>query len=123
MGPNVSNIAVLVVDDEAMIRMYAVDDMEEAGFSVIEAGSGPDALALLDDHPEIRVLFTDIQMPGAFDGMELARRVYSRRPDVQLIITSGNVRPATSEIPDHGQFIAKPYDGQAVTRMIANHQA
>jgi CheY-like chemotaxis protein len=123
MGPNVSNIAVLVVDDEAIIRMYAVDVMEEAGFSVIEAENGPDALALLADHPEISVLFTDIQMPGAFDGMELARRVYSRRPDVQLVITSGNVRPTPNEIPDHGQFVAKPYDVQAVARMISSLHA
>ncbi len=111
-------ITVLVVDDEPLIRMYAVDVLEDAGFRVVEAGGSEEALRILDTHPEINVLFTDINMPGSFDGLELARRVHTRRSDVQIIITSGRERPAASDIPDDGKFVAKPYDGAAIAHLI-----
>lgn len=115
-------ISILVVDDEPLIRMYAVDVLEDAGFVVFEAGDAEEALRLLDERPQIKVLFTDINMPGKFDGLELARRVHSLRSDVQLIITSGRQRPADSDIPDSGAFVAKPYDGAAITRLIVATQ-
>jgi len=111
-------IVVLVVDDEALIRMYAVDVFEDAGFRVVEAEDGEDALAALERHPEIGVMFTDINMPGPFDGLELARKVHARRPDIQLIIASGKLRLTKAEIPDSSTFFAKPYDGQVIARLI-----
>lgn len=109
---------VLVVDDETLIRMYAVDVLEDVGFTVIEADGGEDALCTLDQHPEITVLFTDIHMPGPFDGLVLARKVHERRPDIQLIIASGRGRPNGSELPGDGVFFTKPYDGMAIARLI-----
>lgn len=109
---------ILVVDDEALIRMYAVDVFEDVGFTVIEADSSEDALSVLDEHPEITVLFTDIHMPGPFDGLVLARKVHERRPDIQLIIASGRARPNKSELPGDGTFFTKPYDGMAIARLI-----
>lgn len=111
-------VTVLVVDDEALIRMYATDVLEDAGFLIVEAENGEEAIAALNHHPEISVLFTDINMPGPFDGLELARKIYERRPDVQLIIASGKMRPTKAEIPGSGTFFAKPYDGQAIVRLI-----
>ena len=123
MRPDVMlSAVVLVVDDEPLIRMYARAVLEDAGFAVIEAGNAEEALARLDDRPEISVLFTDINMPGRFDGLELARRVHERRGDVQLIITSGRERPAADQIPDSGAFIAKPYDCTSVARLIRSAQ-
>jgi CheY-like chemotaxis protein len=123
MGEGIWKVSVLVVDDEPLIRMCAVDLLEEAGFSVVEADSGPRGLALFAEHPEITALFTDIQMPGAFDGLALARKALALRPDVQLIITSGNVRPSDDEIPDDVKFVPKPYDGTKIVEMIASHHA
>ena len=59
--------------------------------------------------PDVRLLFTDIQMPGAFDGMDLARQVHARWPKVLLVITSGQKTPSRAEIPDDSRFVAKPY--------------
>jgi FixJ family two-component response regulator len=56
-----------------------------------------------------RLLFTDIRMPGSCDGMDLARKVHARRPQILLVLTSGHARPAQAEIPDRGRFVSKPY--------------
>src|SRR5271157_2171262 len=99
----------LVVEDEALVRMYACDILEERGFHVLEAETAEAALKVIEAEPRVRLLFTDIQMPGAFDGMELARQVHARWPKVRLVITSGQKRPSRAEIPDDGRFVAKPY--------------
>lgn len=119
-NPNIP--VVLVVDDEPLIRMYAVDVLEDAGFSIVEAGSAEEALDQLSCHPEITVLFTDINMPGKLDGLDLAREVHRRRPHVQLIVASGKMRPSPDEIPDDGRFFAKPYDGTAIVRLIESQR-
>jgi two-component system, response regulator PdtaR len=100
---------VLVVDDEELLRLHAADLLEDQGYRVIEAENAAAALKVLETHPDVRLLFTDIQMPGKLDGMDLARRVHARWPNVLLVITSGQVRPARAEIPDDGRFVAKPY--------------
>jgi two-component system, response regulator PdtaR len=64
---------------------------------------------VLESRDDVRLLFTDIQMPGALDGMDLAREVHQRWPGVLLVITSGQKKPTEAEIPDHGRFVAKPY--------------
>ncbi len=102
-------IVVLVVDDEAVLRFIASDVLEESGFRVLEAEDAEVALQVLADHPGVRVLFTDINMPGALDGLDLAREVHERWPAIKLVVTSGRPRPADSEIPDSGCFVAKPY--------------
>jgi CheY-like chemotaxis protein len=122
MDHNPPTVVVLVVDDEPLIRMNTADFLEDSGFKAIEAENAEDAMAQLDAHPEINVLFTDINMPGAFDGLDLARKVYASRPDIQLLITSGKMRPSEEEIPDHGKFFSKPYSGRAVAQLIAATQ-
>jgi len=110
---------ILVVEDEVLIRMNATDMLQDAGFFTFEASGPEDALVQIACHPEISVLFTDINMPGGFDGLELARRVHARRPDVRLILTSGRDAPRTCDIPDDGQFLPKPYDRASLTRLVA----
>ena len=118
-GSAVKTSVVLVVDDEPLLRMNACDMLADAGFETVEAGGSEEALGQLDSHPEVSVLFTDINMPGPMDGLDLARRVHERRPDIQLIITSGRRAPLKLEIPHDGQFISKPYDAAALVRLIA----
>jgi two-component system, response regulator PdtaR len=100
---------ILVVEDEALLRMIAADTLEENGFDVVEAANADAALKVLETHDDVRLLFTDVRMPGSCDGMDLARQVHARWPHILLVITSGHLRPAQAEIPDHGHFIAKPY--------------
>jgi two-component system, response regulator PdtaR len=100
---------ILVVEDQAILRLYAADMLEEHGFRVVEAQNAAAALKVLETRNDVRLLFTDIQMPGALDGMDLAREVHQRWPRVLLVITSGQKKPTEAEIPDHGRFVAKPY--------------
>jgi CheY-like chemotaxis protein len=107
---------VLVVEDEPLVRMLAVDYLERAGFVVLEADCGSDALKTLADHHEVAVLFSDINMPG-MDGVELARQVHETAPQVRVILTSGRDVPCKL-IPGHGAFLPKPYFESEVTRLV-----
>jgi len=110
---------VLVVDDEPLVRMTAVDELEEAGFHVLEAANADVALAVLETHSdEVQVLFTDVNMPGSMDGMALAEWVHRRWPHIRLLISSGYARPHPDEIPDCGHFVPKPYHGATLVRHI-----
>ncbi len=109
---------ILVVDDEPIIRLDAVAIIEDAGFLALEAADAEEALEVMARHPEVSVLFTDINMPGPFDGLELARRVHAGWPAVQLVITSGRVAPSPEQIPDHGHFVAKPYQTTAIVALL-----
>ena len=102
-------VLVLVVDDEAVLRFIASDVLEDSGFRVLEAEDARAALKVLSEHPDVRVLFTDINMPGALDGLDLARETHARWPSIKLIVTSGRAQPPDRDIPDDGRFVAKPY--------------
>jgi CheY-like chemotaxis protein len=99
----------LVVDDEELLRLYAAGVLEDHGFRVVEAENAAAALKVLESRHNVRLLFTDIQMPGKLNGMDLAQEVHTRWPDVLLVITSGQMRPSSADIPDDGRFIGKPY--------------
>ncbi len=102
-------VLILVVDDEAILRLIASDILEDSGFQVLEAEDATTALKVLAEHPNVRVLFTDINMPGALDGLDLARETHARWPAIKLVVTSGRPRPPANDIPDSGRFVAKPY--------------
>jgi two-component system, response regulator PdtaR len=108
----------LVVEDEALLRLYAAGLLEEHGFEVIEAENAAAALRVLEARQDVRLLFTDIQMPGTLDGMDLARKVHAKWPSVLLVITSGHARPPREVIPDDGRFIGKPYGKTALFREV-----
>jgi two-component system, response regulator PdtaR len=110
---------VLLVEDELLVRMTAADELEEAGFQVLEAANADVALKVLEARSdEVHVLFTDVHMPGSMDGMELAEQVHARWRHVLLLISSGYARPHPDEIPDHGRFIPKPYRAATLVRQI-----
>jgi two-component system, response regulator PdtaR len=111
---------VFVVEDEPLVRMTAADELEEAGFHVLEAANADVALAVLEARSdEVQVLFTDVDMPGSMDGMALAEQVHQRWPHIRLLISSGYARPHPDEIPDHGHFVPKPYCGDTLVQHIA----
>ena len=109
---------ILVVEDEAIIRMAAVEMLEDAGFAVVEANDAHDALAILENRNDIRVVFTDINMPGTLDGLRLARTVRGRWPPIHLILTSGLSSPSDDDFPANGRFIRKPYRPEHVIATI-----
>ena len=105
---------ILVVDDDALQRMHASDLLLGAGYKVVEAENAEAALNILRDQPEVRLLFTDVQMPPGCDGLELAQQVHQRWPNVRLLITSGGVNVTDPDIPDRGRFVPKPYGDREV---------
>ena len=113
-----SQKTVLVVEDEPLVMIDAIQALEEAGFDVVDAYDGEHALLRLAERPEIAALFTDVNMPGRYDGVALARMVHEQRPDVVVVITSGAVKLARDQIPDDGRFVSKPYDGRRVADLI-----
>lgn len=102
-------LVVLVVEDEALLRMDAVDFIEDAGFEVIEAGHADDAIAILNTRRDIAVVFTDIEMPGSMDGIKLAHAVRDRWPPITIVVASGRVVPNAGELPERVRYIKKPY--------------
>jgi CheY-like chemotaxis protein len=116
--PSQERPVVLLVEDEPLVRMLGADVLEEAGFEVVEAFNGDEALTVLEARADIRVLFTDVKMPGSLDGLDLARLVHERRPEIKLLIASGHVRLRDEEIPDAGRFLPKPYGPEAIVREV-----
>jgi two-component sensor histidine kinase/CheY-like chemotaxis protein len=111
--------AVLVVEDEMMLRMRAVDIVEDAGFTAVEAVNADDALTILESRSDIKLLFTDIQMPGSIDGLKLAYAVHERWPSIKIILVSGQLKLTDDDKPADSRFFGKPLD---VQQMIAEMQ-
>jgi len=118
--PHTIKPTVLVVEDEMVLRMRAVDIVEDAGFTPLEAVNADDALALLESRSDIELLFTDIQMPGTMNGLKLAYAVHERWPSIKIILVSGQVTLNSEERPTDSRFFRKPVE---VQQMIAELQA
>jgi two-component sensor histidine kinase/ActR/RegA family two-component response regulator len=101
---------VLVVEDEMVLRMRAVDIVEDAGFTAVEAVSADEALAILEARSDISLLFSDIQMPGTMDGLKLAHAVHDRWPGIKIILVSGQVKLSDADKPTDSRFFGKPLD-------------
>jgi DNA-binding NtrC family response regulator len=110
---------VLVVEDEFYLREDAAWVLEHQGFEVLQAATAEQALEHLAERPDISAVFTDVQMPGEMDGMDLARRIARRWPHILVIVTSGGTRLADEIIPYDGRFIPKPYAPEMVARKLA----
>ena len=118
-GQSAALRAVLVVEDEMMLRMRAVDMVEDAGFAAVEAINADDALAILESRSDIELLFTDIQMPGSMDGLKLAFAVHERWPAIKIILVSGQLKLTDGDKPVESRFFGKPLGG---AQMIAEMQ-
>jgi CheY-like chemotaxis protein len=105
---------IMVVDDDVLERMGAADMFLDAGYRVLQAGNADEALRLFETNTDIRVLFTDISMPGSMSGADLALDVAKRWPAIGIIMTSGRPRP--DKLPLSMRFHDKPYEPTAVLR-------
>jgi len=110
--------AILIVEDDPLIRWSGADTLTEAGFEVLEAENAEEALAILDQRSDLHVLFTDVDMPGAIDGLELARIAHKRWPWLHIIVASGRTPLHKRAIPEKGRFLPKPYAPEDIARNI-----
>jgi len=110
---------ILVVEDETMTRLDLVALLEDAGLNVLDAGDADEALDLLASHPDIRILLIDVQMPGSMDGIGLAHHVRSSRPEMALMLMSGNLNMPRHLLPDRSTYLGKPLDRTTLIRAIA----
>jgi two-component system, response regulator PdtaR len=113
-----SSAVVLVVEDEAVVRLDAIETLTDAGFRVMEAANADEAISILESRPDIRVVMTDIQMPGSMDGLKLAATIRNRWPPIALIVTSGRISVEPRDLPERGRFLPKPYNGARLVAAI-----
>jgi CheY-like chemotaxis protein len=100
---------ILTVEDEQPLREYLGEILEDAGYSVIAAADADQAIAILESRNDIRIIITDINMPGSMDGLKLAAAVRGRWPPIRIIIATGKGAPGAGEMPPGSQFVGKPY--------------
>jgi two-component sensor histidine kinase/CheY-like chemotaxis protein len=117
--PTGASTNVLVVEDEMVLRMRAVDIVEDAGFTAVEAVNAEEALSILESRSDISLLFSDVQMPGSMDGLKLAHAVHNRWPAIKIILVSGQVKLSDSDTPADSRFFGKPLEAK---QMIAELQ-
>lgn len=92
--------------------MMAMDLVEEAGFQAVEAADADEAVTILETRTDIRIVFTDIDMPGSMNGMKLAAAVRDRWPPIEIIIVSGQVRLSEGDLPERSVFFPNPTIGR-----------
>jgi CheY-like chemotaxis protein len=109
---------VLIVEDEFLIRMDAIDMVKSAGFEVVEAESADEAIIILEDRPDITVVFTDVQMPGSMDGLKLAAAIRGRWPPIKIVATSGLRDIGHEDLPAGSRFLQKPYSPTQIVGVL-----
>lgn len=110
---------VLIVEDEPLIQMLAMEIVERAGHATLVASNASEALEILEQTPDIDVVFTDVKMPGVMDGLQLAWEVRNRWPHVRIVVASGYVPNTTIDLPEGVPFLAKPYHPVTLEKMIS----
>ena len=113
-----SESGVLVVEDDTILRLQTALMIERAGYNVVEACNADEAIAILETREDIRVVVTDIEMPGSMDGIKLARAIRDRWPPVELIVTSGRYRVRADDLPPRAKFMPKPYTSDILVTAI-----
>jgi DNA-binding NtrC family response regulator len=109
---------VLIAEDETLIRLDLADTLQRAGYETLEASTADEAWDILQEHDDVCCLFTDIQMPGKMDGLQLAEEAQRRWPGMVIVIGSGNLRPVN--VPPGAVFLSKPYNTERLTRVIGD---
>ena len=118
-----SPVYVLVVEDDFLNRLHAVNLVEDAGYLAVEASNADEAITILEARKDIRIVFTDIDMPGSMDGLKLAHAIRERWPPIELILTSGHFDLSDDEIPERGRFFPKPYRDQEIISALQHFAA
>ena len=109
---------VLILEDEAVIRMGAIHIVEDAGFAVVEARNADEAIEILERRRDIQAVFSDIRMSGLMDGFKLAHAIRGRWPPIHLLLTSGTIVPDDMKLPANSRFIRKPYSPEQIAAAL-----
>ena len=109
---------VLVVEDEPLLLLLAGTLVEEAGLQPLYAGNADEAVDILEARQDIRIVFTDVEMPGSMDGIKLAAAIHHRWPPIQIVVVSGHSAVAPRQLPEGARFFAKPYDQQRIVEAL-----
>lgn len=109
---------VLVVEDEPLLRLAGIDLVEAAGFEALAASDATEAVAILESRDDIRIVFTDVDMPRGVDGMRLAAIIRDRWPPIKVIVVSGHIDDPGYLIPAETVFFAKPYREEQIVETI-----
>lgn len=100
---------VLVIEDDPVLRMDAASMLEEAGLEVVQLETGDSALSyVLEQSDDVAAVFSDVQMPGDTDGLDLAQYIAANWPRIAIVLTSGHVHP-TQDLPGNIMFVSKPW--------------
>lgn len=113
-------IAALVVEDDALVRFDLAQMLEAEGYKTFEAADATEAITVLEANSEIRVVFTDIQMPGTMDGLALSHYVRKRWPPTIIVVSSGRCRPSTDEMASGALFVPKPYAPEVLGKLLGD---
>lgn len=111
-------IVVLVVEDHEVLRWLAADIVKKAGYSVVEASDADVAIRILETRTDIRIVFTDVEMPGSMDGVKLAHAVRGRWPPIEIIVVSGWTNVRAQDIPERALFFSKPYEPDKIIEAL-----
>lgn len=111
-------LTILVVEDDALVRLHGIGVLEDAGFDVLNAANADEAITLLKEHGHVSLMFSDINMPGTMDGIELAQFVHGHWPHVRLLLTSANHQPGLDTTLKAGCFMGKPWGQEALIRRV-----
>jgi DNA-binding NtrC family response regulator len=109
---------VLVVEDEPLLLLMATALVEEAGLQPLYAGNADEAVAILEAREDIRIVFTDVEMPGSMDGIKLAAAIRDRWPPIRIVVVSGHSTVRPPQLPEGVLFFAKPYDQQRIVETL-----
>jgi CheY-like chemotaxis protein len=114
--------AILIVEDDVLANEHLEFILQQAGYEVLSATSADEAAELLEDHEDVQLLVTDINLPGNMDGLKLAATVKTRRPEMNIIIVTGYSAPKNDEIPPGSLFVPKPYNARKIIEAVQHFQ-
>jgi two-component system, response regulator PdtaR len=122
--------AILIVEDDVLANEHLEFILQQAGYDVLSATSADEAAELLEDHEDVQLLVTDINLPGTVNGLKLAAAAKARRPElgdgikqeITTIITTGYSAPKDDEIPQGSLFVPKPYNARKMIEAVRHFQ-
>lgn len=116
-APDLSRVTILYVEDEVLLRLATAEELRAEGFTVIEAGTAAEAMAVVSSSVRLDLLMTDIRLPGPTDGIALAKSARAARPAMKIILASGHLPEWPVQTIVDG-FLGKPFDMARVVRRI-----
>ena len=111
-------MVALVVEDDALVRFDLAQTLGAEGYDTFEAANAQEAIEVLELNSEIRVVFTDIEMPGTMDGLALSHYVRKRWPPTVIVVCSGRFTPSKDEMPSGAFFVGKPYAPDVLGKVL-----